>query len=65
MSAPELMEIAILFGFIGAIWSAVVAGNKNRNPIGYLVLGFLIPLVGVLVAYGAAPLPPAEGNARS
>ena len=48
------MELALVFGIIGAIWAGTLASNKNLNPIGYALAGFFLPLIGVLIAYGAA-----------
>lgn len=53
-----MLALAFLFSIIGAIWSANIASRKNLNPLGYALLGFLLPLIGVLVVYGAAPQTP-------
>lgn len=53
------MAIYLVFGMIGAIWAAILASNKNLNPVGYAIAGFLMPLIGVLLAYGAAARPAA------
>jgi len=50
----------------GAIWSAVVASGKNRNVIGWMLLGLFMPVVGVVAIYclppAATPATPTEGT---
>lgn len=41
--------IAILFGLLAAPVCAAIAAHKNRSPFGYGLLGFLFPLIGVIV----------------
>ena len=43
------MGIAIVIALIGAIWCAIVASNKNLNVLGYTLLGFFFPLIGVII----------------
>jgi Na+-translocating ferredoxin:NAD+ oxidoreductase RnfA subunit len=42
--------IGLVVAVACAFFSAKLAGNKGRNPIGYGVLGFFLPLIGVIVA---------------
>jgi hypothetical protein len=50
----------LIIGLAGALIAAVVASNKNRNPLGYGVLGFLFPLIGVVIICCMSPLPASE-----
>lgn len=56
------MGIYILVAVIGAVWSASVAHSKNNNVMLYAMLGFAVPLIGVLAAHFAADNAP-EANA--
>lgn len=49
----------IVLGFLFGIICAIVAGSKHRNPIGWFFVGFLIPLVGLILVIA---LPPGEGG---
>ena len=48
---------------LGAGISALIASTKNRNPIGWLILGALFPLIGIIVisCQSALPLPGVAG----
>ncbi len=54
------MGIALLIGIIGAFWTASLASRKNLNVLGYAILGFLLPLIGVLVVLSAEDRNPKE-----
>lgn len=41
--------LPLIFGIIGATVCAMVAGNKGRNPLGWGVLGFFFPLIGIII----------------
>lgn len=43
---------------LGAGLSALIASSKNRNPVGWMVLGLLFPLVGIIVIACQSKLPP-------
>lgn len=46
--------VALVCGLI----SASLASNKNRDGMGYFILGFLLGIIGVIIAAGAAPATP-------
>lgn len=50
--------IIVLFMIIGAVASAVIASNKNRNPGGWAVLGALFPLISILIVASLETLSP-------
>jgi hypothetical protein len=54
------MAFYFLVSLVGCIWAAAIASNKNLNVAVYAIVGFLFPLIGVLVAYGAAKQEPKE-----
>lgn len=39
-----------------AIGAGAVASSKGRSGVGYFVLGLFLPLIGLLIAIGMAPL---------
>ena len=43
---------------LGAGLSALIASSKNRNPIGWMILGLCFPLVGIIVIACQSTLPP-------
>jgi hypothetical protein len=43
--------------FSGLVASMVIAFTKNRNPIGWALAGFLLPLVGVIAIVCLPPRP--------
>ena len=51
----------MLLMFLGAGVSAVIASSKRRNVIGYLILGALMPLIGI-VAIACLPALPEAGD---
>jgi hypothetical protein len=50
----------VLICFFGALISAAIAVSKNRNGIGWLVAGALLPLISVVILLSLEPLPAAE-----
>jgi drug/metabolite transporter (DMT)-like permease len=54
------MAIYLVVGLIGAMWAAAVASGKNLNVAVFAILGFLFPLIGVLIAYGTKGEAPKE-----
>lgn len=38
-----------IVGLIGGTISAAIAPTKNRNPLGWFVIGFLLPLIGLIL----------------
>lgn len=51
------MQIAIwlVVGVVCAVICGIVAKNKGRNPIGFALLGFVLPLIGVIVVLVIKP----------
>lgn len=54
--------LGIFFCLIFAVIAGVVASGKNRNPFGWGVLGFLIPIVGLVAVVCLPPLELAEAT---
>lgn len=50
----------IMIMLLGGMISAVVASGKNRNAIGWFVIGALFPLLGVILAIVLPGNPPAQ-----
>lgn len=48
---------------LGAGLSALIASSKNRNPVGWMILGLLFPLVGIIVIAFQSKLPPPAASA--
>ncbi len=53
--------IGLVFAVIGACWAAILADHRRRSIIGWAVLGFFLPLPGVIFA-ALAPKLPTDGN---
>ena len=56
--------LIVLFMFIGAVVSALVASGKNRNVVGWALLGMLFPLISIIIVASLGPVPTAarEGS---
>ncbi len=51
------MEFLVIAAWLAvAFGAAAVAKSKNRSAIGYFILGFVLPLIGLLVAVAMRPL---------
>lgn len=52
--------IVLIICVFGALIAAAIAASKNRNAFGFGLLGFLLPLIGILAAALCEPhdLPP-------
>jgi hypothetical protein len=60
IGAPkEVTMVVLIIGVLGAAISAVIAMGKGRSALGWGVLGFLMPLIGVIVALCLAEAPKA------
>jgi|APHig6443717817_1056837.scaffolds.fasta_scaffold1884544_1 Na+-translocating ferredoxin:NAD+ oxidoreductase RnfA subunit len=42
--------IAFAVAVACGLFSAKLAGDKGRSPVGYGLLGFFLPLIGIIVA---------------
>ncbi len=66
---PEVREVELVFILIGiviavaiAAWCASIAAGKGRSPILWGILGFVFPLIALIViAVLPAASPPAAG----
>jgi hypothetical protein len=52
----------LLVAFLGGLVCAIVASGKRRNAVGWFVIGFLLPLIGVILVL---VLPPGSGGIDS
>ncbi len=43
MNAPLFLLMVV-----GSIWCAVVASGKNRSLIGWMIIGGLVPVIGMV-----------------
>jgi len=60
------MGIVFFISLIGAAACAMIASNKNLNVAGYGVLGFFLPLIGVIIALCVpAAAPPSNATATT
>lgn len=42
--------ISLAIAVACSLGSAYIAANKGRNVVGYAILGFFLPLIGLIVA---------------
>jgi hypothetical protein len=61
-NAPSSFQFALAVVCAGL--SAVIAGKKDRDTIGFLIVGFLVGPIGVIVAAVAAPGRSSPGRRR-
>lgn len=45
----------LLICFIAGVICAIIASGKRRNPVGWFVIGFLLPLIGVILVLVLPP----------
>lgn len=60
------MEVLLIYLVSGAVFGgacAILAGAKNRNPLGWFVLGFLFSLIALIVIAGMPPV--VQTNSRN
>lgn len=53
------MEVLLIYLVSGAVFGgacAILAGAKNRDPMGWFVLGFLFSLIALIVIAGMPPV---------
>jgi hypothetical protein len=51
-----------MISLIGAFIAGAIAAGKNRNALGWGALGFLLPLIGVVIALCIEPWPVAKSE---
>lgn len=49
------MVIYLTIGLAGGLIAGAIASSRGLSFAGYFVLGFLLPLIGILIAILAAP----------
>lgn len=59
------MELFGLAWIGAAIGAGAIASSKGRSGFGYFVLGILMPIVGLLIAIGMAPIEKPAAGAMS
>lgn len=47
--------IYLVVGLLGGVICAAIAPSKNRSAIGWFVIGFLIPLIGIILIVVLGP----------
>jgi hypothetical protein len=57
-----LVEIVLVIGLVFGLICAVLASPKNRSPVGWFFIGFLIPLIGLILILVLPPNPAALQN---
>lgn len=60
------MDLAVIFILSGIVFggaSAIVAVNKNRDGLGWFVLGFMFSLIALIVICALSPTQNSNSNA--
>ncbi len=42
--------MVLVIGFVFGLICSLVAGSKQRNPIGWFAIGFFFPVIGLILA---------------
>jgi hypothetical protein len=58
MSNTTIAIIAFVVALACSFVCANVAQKKGRNVVGFAILGFLVPLLGIIVIAVLKPVPP-------
>ena len=59
----ELITIAIWI--LMGVWASNIAQKKNRDKVGWFILGLIFGLFAVAAVYIVDPLPPKEANPQN
>ena len=51
--------IVLVICLLGGVICSLLAAGKQRSPVGWFVIGFLLPLIGLILAI---VLPPGDGG---
>lgn len=54
------LVLAIIFG----TWTGAVAAGKGRSMQWWFIIGFFIPVFGIIAAYVVKPIPKADSPAK-
>lgn len=52
--------ISVIVSIISAIICFKIAAGKGRNAVGYAILGFFLPLIGIIIIAVLKPVPGAS-----
>jgi hypothetical protein len=55
---------ALLLAIVMGTWAGAVAGGKGRSMQKWFLLGFFVPLVGLIAAYIVKPVVPEKKKAE-
>ncbi len=59
-----VMFAALALAIILGTWAGAVAGRKGRSTQLWFILGFLFPVIGLVIIYSLKPVKPAEGGKK-
>lgn len=60
------MDLVVIYGLSSVVFGgavAIVAANKNRDGLGWFVLGFMFSLIALIVICALSPNQPPKSNA--
>ena len=55
-----VMFAALALAIILGTWTGAVAGRKGRSTQSWFILGFFLPIVGLVIIYILKPVKPAK-----
>lgn len=55
---------ALILAIICGTWAGAVASGKGRSMQWWFIIGFFLPLIGVIAVYIAPRVEPREGSAK-
>ncbi|MDE3808851.1 hypothetical protein I7I49_00965 [Sinorhizobium meliloti] len=62
------MDISLIFFASGVVFGgacAIIAANKNRDPLGWFALGFFFSIIALIVIAALSPAEKSSGDSRS
>lgn len=66
--SEEFMDISLIVFASGVVFGgacAILAANKNRDPLGWFALGFFFSLIALIVIAALSPAEKSSANDRS
>jgi len=55
-----VMFAALALAIILGTWAGAVAGRKGRSTQKWFIVGFFVPIIGLIIIYILKPVKPAE-----
>ncbi|MBU4240381.1 MAG: hypothetical protein KKE79_07635 [Actinobacteria bacterium] len=59
-----VMFAALVLAIILGTWAGAVASRKGRSMQAWFLVGFFVPVIGLIIIYVLKPVKPAQGEKK-